>query len=385
MNRHLSLLLLAVLLAACSDKAYDISDGINKEITLFGDEISVPIGSIGPLTVGSTLDGVSQIEGIGGLVAQYIKEAEDGSLVLEDNGSIFKINVYELEKRLADAKTAQTWDAGFQSGYIGGMAAALGFMGINPANQKLVITASNPLFVDVPAVCSASYSCMGSTGYFTSPIDNLTSFTMAPRAGQELLSIDVPADVTAPLSTITISSLSLDLPADPVSKLYDKNGNLFFSLDYKYTSGISVGESFSFPLNNFSPKNVALPIGQFKLSKCEVSLELESSIPLRVEIDNIRVLKHKESADEPNTVDENIKVGPGVAVAGGSLEKPATTPIKLTIEALEGTIPDIEGLMLDLKVSAEPGIGSVAITSKQGVILKSSSAKISGGITIPQK
>ena len=130
---------------------------------------------------------------------------------------------------------------------------------------------------------------------------------------------------------------------------------------------------------------MALPIGQFKLSKCEVSLELESSIPLRVEIDNIRVLKHKESADEPNTVDENIKVGPGVAVAGGSLEKPATTPIKLTIEALEGTIPDIEGLMLDLKVSAEPGIGSVAITSKQGVILKSSSAKISGGITIPQK
>ncbi len=45
------------LLVACKGKMdYDISEGINREMTLFEDEITVPIGSIGPITIGSTLN-----------------------------------------------------------------------------------------------------------------------------------------------------------------------------------------------------------------------------------------------------------------------------------------------------------------------------------------
>lgn len=39
----------AFLLFGCSGSRYDISDGFNKDITLFSDEISVPVGSIGPV------------------------------------------------------------------------------------------------------------------------------------------------------------------------------------------------------------------------------------------------------------------------------------------------------------------------------------------------
>ena len=53
MNRIPSLLFCAIALffaVACSQEAYDISSGIDKEITLFTDEVSVPLGDVGPLT-----------------------------------------------------------------------------------------------------------------------------------------------------------------------------------------------------------------------------------------------------------------------------------------------------------------------------------------------
>ena len=33
------------------NKEYDINDGLNTEITLFADEISIPIGAVGPVTL----------------------------------------------------------------------------------------------------------------------------------------------------------------------------------------------------------------------------------------------------------------------------------------------------------------------------------------------
>ena len=39
-------------IVSCSGrKDYDINDGLNTEITLFSDEISVPIGTLGPVTL----------------------------------------------------------------------------------------------------------------------------------------------------------------------------------------------------------------------------------------------------------------------------------------------------------------------------------------------
>ncbi|MBQ7639771.1 MAG: hypothetical protein IJS91_02120, partial [Bacteroidales bacterium] len=64
----LSLLLIFPMIVSCSRSEYDISEGFNKDITLFEKEISVPLGSLAPITIGSTLNSVSTIDGIGGLV-----------------------------------------------------------------------------------------------------------------------------------------------------------------------------------------------------------------------------------------------------------------------------------------------------------------------------
>ena len=97
------------------------------------------------------------------------------------------------------------------------------------------------------------------------------------------------------------------------------------------------------------------------------------------------MIKPKVNEGDPDEVDTNIKVSQEVTVAGGSLENPATSAVSLTVEALEGTVPDIPELLLSLHLKAQPGMGDVALSANQSIILKSVSAKLYGGITIPEE
>lgn len=382
MNRIIFLITTALCVAACSHKEYDLSEGLNKEITLFGDEISLPIGSIGPVTLEYAMGSLGKIEGLGSIVAEYIKEDSDGTLYLEDKGDIYRRNIYEIEKEMGDVSEDRTWSAGYQSGYVGGMVGMLGFINLMPCCQSLTISASNPLRVDVPASCSAAVGCSGADGSTSIPLDALNNVTLKKRTIEEIFSLSVPDDVSAPVTSIVFSNLSLGMPADPTSMIADKTGNLFLAFSYYYKCGITVGEKFSFPLSNISTGQVNLPLGKYELKKCEVELEIENTIPMSVTIENVRVLKPRGSKEEEAVVNENISITSGITVAGGSPQKPSTTNIKLTVEATEGVIPDIPELLLDLKLNAQPDLGIVPLTTKQGVYVKSSSAKISGGITI---
>ena len=384
MKKKQFIYLMALLpLMACANAEYDISEGFNKEITLFGEEISVPIGSVGPLTLNLALGSLGKIEGLGSMLEQYIKVADDGSLCMTASGNIYQINAYELEKSLPDPTVAQTWNAGYQTGYIGGMASMLGLLGMKTVNQKLAISVSNPFRVDIPVASTATYTCSGSGNPYTAPIDALKSFTLKSRETKVLTTIVVPDDVTSPIALVTLSDLNLNLPANPTSQIADDTGNLILSIKYDYSCGIGTGDTFSLPISNLSPKDVSLPIGKYRLKKCEASIELENTIPLQVSISNIRVLKPKESEDAKAEVDENISIDADCTVAAGSPENPSTTTLKLAIEALDGTIPDINGVQVDIKLAAQPGLGTVPLSSKQGVYVKSSSARVSGGITIP--
>ena len=382
MKRFFILICSLLALVACSDKDYDVSQGVSKEITLFEDEISAPVGSLGPVTIGSTLSGLSMIEGIGGLVAQYIKADDEGNLVLEDSGDIFRQNVYEIEKNMGDVSAPQTWNAGYQSGFIGGMAAALGFMGLKVNNQQLTVTATNPLFVDVHASCGATYGCMGTDGYFSAPIEVLDNVNIEKGKTVEVASVAIPENITSPLTAITFSNLAMDLPANPVSNLYSRTGNLFFAFTYNYKCGIATGETLNMPVNDLSTGRINLEIGKYRLKKCQVKVSIENTIPLAVSVNNIRVLKPRESKNEEAVVNEDIVISSGITVAGGSIENPSTTDITLSIEALSGTIPDIPELMLNLNLAAQPGMGNVPLSAKQGLYIKSSSVKLTGGITL---
>ncbi|MBO4557769.1 MAG: hypothetical protein J5693_04075 [Bacteroidales bacterium] len=388
MRRFLTILCVAAAAVACSRPEYDISEGFNKEITLFGDEISVPLGSIGPLTIGSTLGGLSKVEGIGGVVAEFIQMDDDGNLVMKDSGDIFRINVYELEKRLGDVSQAQTWNAGYQAGSVGGMAAMLGYIGLSPINQKITLYASNPLLVNVPARCAATISGFSSAGFFSAPLEALDNITLEWNQNNvQMLSMNVDNTVTTPISSIAFSNLSMDLPANPVSKISDKKGNLFFAFTYDYSCGIAVGESFNFPVKNTSTGAVNLEIGKYRVKKCRVTAELENTIPLAATFSNMRAIKPRvadEDGNKPDAeVDENIVISADFTIPGGSAEKPGTVTVVLTIEAQQGTIPDIAELMFDINLAAQPDLGAVALNGRQGLFVKSASVKLDGGITIP--
>ena len=389
MKRLLFVLLFLSVLSACNSyMQYDISEGINKEVTLFQDGITVPIGSIGPLTIGSSLNGNSKISGAVGLIANYLKVGPDGNMILEDTGSIFKISVYELEREAKDVSAPFKWSPGYAKGSPSGMAAALGLVGLMVTDQKIEISASNPLFNEVPVTCDASFTCYDSIYQlsYQGKIPALSSITLEGRSNNvKLASVELPPDIYDRVGSISLEGLTFSLPADPVSYLADRNGNLFFEFNYKHTCGVAVGEKFNLPLTDIKIDNVKLPLGQFRLSDCTIDVELENSLPLSVTIDNVRVLKHKDSEGEPDEVDENIKVSVSEIVPGGSLEHPASLPLTLSITAAEGTIPDIEGILLNISISAQPGLGPVRLAGKQGLYIKSSCATIKDGITIPQE
>ena len=380
----LPLLLFSALCLSCARQEYDISEGVNKEVTLFENEISAPLGSLSPITIGSTLSGLSKVGGLGGMVADYIKVAEDGSLILEDENDLFRINVYELEKSMADASTPETWSAGYQSAFMGGMAPLLGLLGIETTNQKIVISVSNPLSVNVPARCDATVNVMGDTTY-SAPVAELNALSLSRRSTVEVATVTVPNDIKEPVTFISFSNIQFDLPANPTSKISDDTGNLFFAFTYHYSCGATIGPDFDMPLVDLSTGALNLNIGKYKVKKCVLHAEIENSVPIAVTVDSVNVLKPKVNEGDPDEVDTNIKVSQEVTVAGGSLENPATSVVSLTIEALEGTVPDIPELLLSLHLKAQPGMGDVALSANQSIILKSVSAKLYGGITIPEE
>lgn len=382
MKYPFALVLVIPLALACTRMEYDTSDGVNHELTLFERQLTVPVGSIGPVTLETVLGSLNSIPVVGSLVSEMLKVDEQGLFYMESSGDIFKMNAYEVEKQMGDASVPQSWNSGDHMTSLGGAGILLSMVAMQPIGQKVDITVSNPISKSVAATSSSSLSCAGKDV----PIEALNSFTLRSRTnGDKLMSLDIPQDQTDALNTIEMKGLTLALPANPSSLIRDETGNLFFTVGYKYSHNIVVSDIFNFPLTDLHIAAAKLPIGQYKFKKCEISLELENSLPLQVEVKDIRAVKHRESEDVAPEADDNIKITSGFTIQGGSLEKPATTELALAIEALEGTIPDINGILLSIELKAQPGFTTVPVSAKQGLYIKSSSAKLTGGITIPIK
>ena len=378
------LLLILPMIVSCSRKEYDISEGFNKDLTLFEEEISVPLGNIAPITLGSGLDQLNQIAGLGDALAGILKVGDDDNLFVESIGTLFKINAYELEKQMADPNVAQIWNTGYEAGYPAGAASMFAMFGLKPSNQKVAITVDNPLKVDVPATSAASYNYDTDSGDETVNIPELSSFTFKKRTTeQEVVTLVIPETVTNAVNFISFTDLALSLPANPTSKISDDTGNLFFAINYRYTCNLAVGETFSFPGNDVPVHAAKLPVAKFKVKKFEVTLEVENTVPLALTVSDIKALKPKENESDADVVNDNVKITTGITIPGGTLENPANAKFTLAIEALEGTLPDIDGLLLNFALKAQPGLGVTTLSAKQGIRIKSASAKLTDGITIP--
>ena len=386
MKRLLVLMILALpVLQSCANMDYDISYGFNKEIKLFEKEISVPAGNIGPFTLDYALGSVKNIEGVGALLDEFLKVDTLGNLVFEASGPILKKNVYEIASQMDDTTVPSAWTYSYSSGFVGGLAVMLGYLNLQPVDQTLSIVASNPLSVLVEAGCDAKISFQDySVPAIT--LDTLSNFRMERWAdSQELYSIEFSNDVTSTVAGITFENIVFNMPADPVSKISDPDENVFFDISYRHKAGIAPTSVFNLPLGDISLKFESLPVGQFNLSKCDVSFELESTVPITVCVEEVKVMKHSDDPSADVQPDPNIAIESGFVVNGGSPEHPATTPVKVTIEALEGTIPDIEGVILSISLEGPEGLPVTGLNVHQGVTVKNASVKLSGGITIPNK
>ncbi|MBP5522064.1 MAG: hypothetical protein J6X82_06560, partial [Bacteroidales bacterium] len=103
------------------------------------------------------------------------------------------------------------------------------------------------LFNEVPVTCDASFTCYDSIYQlsYQGKISALSSITLEGRSNNvKLASVELPPDIYDRVGSISLEGLTFSLPADPVSYLADRNGNLFFEFNYKHTCGVAAGAKF---------------------------------------------------------------------------------------------------------------------------------------------
>ena len=138
-----------------------------------------------------------------------------------------------------------------------------------------------------------------------------------------------------------------------------------------HQSNVSVGPDFDMDLPTITiPVN--LNLGAVGFSDAQVTLELESTLPIRVTILEMSV---------PDQ--ENLSISAEGVLEGGSPEAPASSTLTLNVKTLDGRpIPNISSLVVSANIAAVPGLEDVILSVRQGLYLKHSSMKVTGGITL---
>lgn len=369
----LSSLAMLLLSVSCTRSEYDPSNRINKEMTLFGEEIYVPVGQVGPVTVKSLL---SSSKTIGDLVNTLLKEEYDGTFYVESDDAIYAYNAYRQALEIPDSSQPYHWDIGSQSGSVASMASLLRMVNMGFVNQHLTlyvlnpITASLNLNTDIWVRCTNSAYVETYSKEFKMEDYNLkSSYSKIP-----IVKLDLPADLTDMVSRVEFNDLTLDLPANVGDKIRTSD-DAKYSFGAQYKANPAPTENFSFA-QAFPLSNLNVPLGKFKLHKCVLSFDLENTLPFDVTVRSIKLMNKKGDYITDVVFSSDIKI------MGGKPGAPAVTPVELQVEALEGTIPDIEGVAVDVKIAYSPSVGAVPLSSAMGLSLKSASVKLHGGITL---
>lgn len=374
----LSLLCLSAL-SACENKAYD-TEKLVTEVSLLEGEISVPIGNIGPFT----LDLALKSETIGTILGAFIETEEDGTLLGKVQENMYTINVYEIIAKTKDMSEPFTYplpDQEFTPGTLAGLLQSYGF---HVVDQHVTLLLNNPLTAEYTISGETFVSCLDTRTYETRYSQKYPLENHVIRRGfgsSVLLDTTIPDTVHFSPSGIGIQNISLQLPAHMDEKLNARE----FIFGTRYSNHLAAGEDAEIPLDMFGLRtvtvNVKLPIRAYRFKEVEVSLDVENTLPLQVTLSNVRLFTGEKPA-----VDENLVVSPETTVVkGGSLDNPATTPVTLKLRALEGTIPDITSIRMDLSAQSAPGFADTRLSAKQGIRVQSASATLRGGITLGGK
>jgi len=365
--------------ASCSQDAYDTSRGIDKEIRLFTEQVSLPVGDVGPFTPSLLLDKA----GLGNVLKSFVKEDQDGFLVIEKEGLLYSNPVLLIAYTIPDQTKPVDLPVSDQSGNLGSDALSLSAIGFAPSLQAFSIQARNPLSDEISISGKLTIT---SAPDGSSPAETLASqeFSKAKVSAGNTVGEILRVERTGGKSfyEFQLENLIMHLPANLLEK--DTAGGLgFLELGYHYKAYISLekdlAESIPFVLSDLN-----LPLGQFQVKEARICTEVSSEIPVTLAVESVEVLvkQSDENGKESVVTCGDVSVSPGIRIESGSSGNPAITPLDITIKANEGTVPDISGLQLSLSIKAPTGSGDKRLGMNQAVYFNNLRATVSGGITI---
>ena len=376
--KRLLILLFLLLIWSCSNMDYDISNGVDNEFTLFSEEISVPVGDVGPVSLGILLDGTGFRE----TIDQYVKEDEEGFLVIEKEDQVYQNFVMLFSMTNPDPSLPIDFPVGACSKSIETMATVLTGIGVSLSEQTLNLYATNPLTDNISI--SGNITLMSDIdGESPATVIASEAFSKVPvSAGAEKASIlKVARSNEKAFYGCNLENLTLHLPGSLMDK--DPSSGLgIISLGYRYKSFLSLGNEFSLPFS-YTVDDMDLQLGQYKVKEATIRTEVSNEIPLTLTVESVEVLVKKvlEDGTATDEVYENVSITPGLVIASGSKGHPTVSPLEIVIEAKDGTIPDISGLTLNFKIGPTAGEGDTRIGLNQNVNFNNLRATVSGGIT----
>ena len=369
----------AVLCAvSCSQDAYDVSRGVDREMTLFSDEISVPVGDVGPVSLGILLDGTGMRE----TIDQYVREDGDGYLIIEKEDQLYSNFVMLFSMMNPDPSQPIDFPESACSKNIETMASGLTAIGVSLSEQTFNLYATNPLTEDISI--SGDLTLKSDVdGENPATVIASESFSKVPvSAGVEKASIQqVVRSGEKAFYGCELNNLTFHLPGSLMEK--DPSSGLgVISLGFRYKSFLSLGDEFSLPFS-YTIDDMDLKLGQYKVKEATICTEVSNEIPLTFTVDSVEVLIKKVLDDGTATdeVYESVSITQGLVIASGSQGHPAVSPLEIVIEAKDGTIPDISGLTLNFTIGPPTGEGDTRLGLKQNVYFNNLRATVSGGIT----
>lgn len=360
---------------ACTDKAYDL-EKLNREMTFFEKEISIPVGSVGPITMESLAGNL--------LAALQFKTTSDGYLTADFSDDFYQLSAYELALEAPDPEKPFVYDCGSVSFTNAGPASAVSFVGLGLAKQKIRYTVLNPLSRPVTLNAVSSVSCMNMSTFETSytsstPLENVT----LPVQYQTtvLQEIELPDNIMDHPGSCYLEDLKLEVPGDIANRIRSSTSP-YFRFTGEYTGFVAIKDGLNLKQTAVAVEGLDVPLGRLGFKEVVLRFTLENTLPLDATLSNIKVLLPEAERTSSGEVNENIEISEPISAAGGTLDNPAVTPVTLRVKAKEGTLPDIPGVVFDVLLKTPSDCVGSLLSVRQGLTIQSATVNICGGIKL---